>query len=232
MAEEMIVDKGGREERVRVNYPSNAKKNRDEPKKPIIEGETPEAREAKKVITGDVVRRKKKFKSKLGDSFAADGSGSVGDYVIAEVLVPAAKNMISDAIKMLTDSIFEGFQQALFGGSRPRRDSRPGYTSYNRVKPTTAYDTRRENNRQIRAVHDFDDILLASRGEAEDVLDQLRELISQYEMAKVSDLYDLVGLTGSFADEKWGWTDLSRATVRLERGGGYLLILPRTEPLD
>jgi hypothetical protein len=85
-------------------------------------------------------------------------------------------------------------------------------------------------SRQQRAQHDFSDIILASRADAEDVLDRLRDLINQYEMATVSDLYDLVGLTGEFTDDKWGWYDLRSAAVQAVRGG-YLLRLPRTQPL-
>lgn len=79
-------------------------------------------------------------------------------------------------------------------------------------------------------MHDFSDIILASRADAEEVLDRLRDLVSQYDVATVNDLYDLVGLTGEFTDDKWGWTDLRTASVRVVRGG-YLLNLPRTQPI-
>jgi hypothetical protein len=79
--------------------------------------------------------------------------------------------------------------------------------------------------------HDFDEIVLATRAEANEVIDRLFDLISKYEQATVSDLYDLVGLEAKFTDEKWGWRDM-RGVQAVRVGGGYLLDLPRPEQLD
>ena len=81
-----------------------------------------------------------------------------------------------------------------------------------------------------KATHNFDGIILESRREAEEVIDRLGDLIDNYDAATVSDLYELVGITGSFTDDKWGWTDIRSAGIRRVREG-YLLQLPRTEPL-
>lgn len=217
MSDEMMVeDGGGRVKPIRVNYPSNSKTAKNEPQRPIIE----------KAITGNVVQRKKPLLNRLGSSMVAEGSESVGQYIVMEVLLPAAKNMISDAVS-------EGINRLLFGDSRPRKaDPRSGYTSYNRVKPSTnTYQPSRDISPRARANHDFNDFMLESRGEAEYVLDRLRDLISTYGAAQVSDLYDLLGVTGSFTDDRWGWSDLTNARVRMIKGG-YLLELPRTEPLE
>jgi hypothetical protein len=107
-----------------------------------------------------------------------------------------------------------------------------GYTNYSRMASRVpgASDPRPPISRQQRAQHDFSDIIIQSRAEAEDVLDGLRNLIHQYEVASVSDFYGLVGLTGEFTDDKWGWYDLRSASIRAIRGG-YVLMLPRTQPI-
>lgn len=226
MSDEMIVDDGGgRQRSVRVNYPANSKRVKENggPQKPILERP-----KEQKVVTGNVVKRKKPLLSRFGNSMVAENSESVGQYIIMEVLLPAAKNMISDAIS-------QGIDRLLFGDGARRRSSevRSAYTSYNRIKPpTTSYDTRRNVSRRTRADDDFSDFVMETRSEAQAVIDRLRGIIEEYEAARVSDLYDLVGLTGSFVDDRWGWTDLTRARVTLARGGGYLLDLPRQEPLD
>jgi hypothetical protein len=212
----MTVDNGGgRQGKVRVDYPANSKRGKDAP----VEKARPE-----KVVEGAVTRRKKGLRDKLAQTFLSEDSSSVFTYVVVDVLVPAAKNAISDAIS-------QGIERMLFGDIRTRRapvgGGRPGgYTNYSRMHE----EPRREMTRQARATHDFSDIVLASRGDAEDVIDRLRDLISQYETATVADLYDLVGLTGDFTDDKWGWYDLRVASVRAVRGG-YLLNLPRTQPI-
>jgi hypothetical protein len=86
-------------------------------------------------------------------------------------------------------------------------------------------------SRQARARHDFDEIVLESRTEAEEVIDRLFDLVSRYESATVADLYELVGLASSHTDHKWGWTDLRGAGVSRVRGG-YLLDLPDPHPLN
>jgi hypothetical protein len=211
---EMDVDIGsGRQSKVRVDYPANSKRAKIPP---------PEKVRPEKVIEGEAVRRKRGIIERMSQTFFSEDSHTVVSYVVMEVLVPAAKNMVSDAVS-------QGIERILFGDSRPRQSaSRPGYTNYSRLGQQM--ERRREMSRQDRAIHNFNDIILDSRGEAEDVLDRLRDLISQYEVATVSDLYDLVGLTGEFTDDKWGWYDLRSASVRAIRGG-YLLNLPRTQPI-
>jgi hypothetical protein len=199
---------GGRERRVRVDYPGNSKKAKETP---------PEKPPVEKVISGDVVQRKTGVASKVVRSFFAEDFHTVMNYVVMEVMVPAAKNLLSDAIS-------QGAERMLNGDSRPRSSagSRPGYTSYNAVSRPTM-------TRQERATHDFRTIIIGSRGEAEDVLDNLRNLINQYQVATVADFYDLTGVSSDFTDRKWGWDDLRSANVRPIRGG-YLLDLPRTMP--
>lgn len=215
MSEMTIDDGGGRQKTAKVNYPSNARADKGKPQKPLIE----------QVTTGVVTQRRKPLMSRITESVTGDSTQSVGEYIVLEVLLPAAKNMISDAVS-------QGIDRLLFGESRRAKSGeRPGYTNYQRASTGTSNYQRRDISPRSRATHDFDDIVLATRSEAEDVLDRLQDLIKQYEVAKVADLYDLVGISGSFTDDRWGWTDLRDARVRNIRGG-YLLELPRTQPID
>jgi hypothetical protein len=209
-------------------FPSNTRKARipdeNEPKK------------IEKVTTGEVVTRKMPLgKRLLGTFFGGDAKGVVG-HVIAEVLLPAAKDAIADAFS-------QGIERLIFGEARStsrRTGQRPGgssgYVSYNRYSsPTSPPAGRREEPRNVsrraRGAHDFDEIILATRIEAEEVIDRLFDLVARYEQATVSDLYELVGVSGNFTDEKWGWTDVRGAGVTRIRNG-YLLDLPRPVQLD
>ena len=74
-------------------------------------------------------------------------------------------------------------------------------------------------------------VILETRAEAEDVIARLDELVDLYGMASVADLYDLVGISGQYTDNKYGWTDVRNAShVRVR--DGYLLKLPKARPLD
>jgi hypothetical protein len=132
-----------------------------------------------------------------------------------------------------------GIEMLLFGekkGSRTTRDRGRSYVSYNSYsnRDRDRRDDRRDRDRSsvARARHNFDDIILETRGEAEEVLSCLADLTQDYGQASVADLYDLVGITGQFTDNKWGWTDISSASATRARNGGYVLNLPKPILLD
>lgn len=218
---ENMAEQGDKPKIAYSNLPANSHKSKD-PK-------GPPPKDVKKVISGEVVERKKPLTKRIAETFAGEDARSVGGYILFEVIIPAAKTMISDAVS-------QGIERMLFGdGYSSRRRSSQGYTPYNRIHGSAQTagrgDERRAISQRGRATHDFKEIVLSTRAEAEEVLDRLSDLISDYDVALVSDLYDLVGITGSFTDDKWGWTSLAGSSVQPVRGG-YLLNLPRTQSID
>ena len=57
------------------------------------------------------------------------------------------------------------------------------------------------------------------------------ELIDTYQMVKVADLYDLVGISCDYTANNYGWTNLRNASVERVRDG-YILKLPKALPID
>ena len=72
--------------------------------------------------------------------------------------------------------------------------------------------------------------MLESRGEADAVLSRMDEIMEEYDIVRVADLYDLVGITGDYTDNKYGWTNIRDAKVVRVRDG-YKIQLPRAMPL-
>jgi len=205
-------------------FPSNSRTPRRDPE--------PERKKIEKVICGDAKQQKRGWGKRMTETFLEDNTRSVGDYVFHDVLIPAAKAMISDMVS-------GGIEMLLFGQRRGRSTYREGgrsYTNYNSV----SYRGREigrpqapEISRTARARHDFDDVVLPTRGDAESVLSELFDLTRDFGMASVADFYDLCGIETNFTDNKYGWTDLRGANVsRQVRGGGYIINLPRTQPID
>lgn len=183
-----------------------------------------------KVITGTAVARKKPLGRRIVETFTVEDSYSVGAYLLFEVLIPSAKTLIMDMVTL-------GLERKFYGDGRPGSRSsfgrRPGggsFTNYSRM-----YKEERPISRDIskrdRETQNFDGIVLSDRGEAELALDRLTELIDQFGTASVADLYKSVGITASFQDDKWGWTELGRSRIERTREG-YVLDLPRPVPLD
>lgn len=201
--------------------------------KPAIspkKGEKPEKKVEKIVTDETVIQRKTPLGKKLKELFIGDDARSVGHYVFVDVIIPATKDLLHDIV-------IQAVERTLFGTSRAssrRADTRPsgplGHIQYNRMSGNHR-DDRPTMSRRARATHDFQEIVLTKRVEAEAVIDQLFALISQYNEATVGDLYDMVGIDSTFADQKWGWTDLRGADVVRVRNG-YLLDLPRPVALD
>lgn len=219
-------------EPLKMDFPSNSHKDKvkcetkDEPKK------------VNKVITGTVVKRKKSLGKRFIETFVGEDIGNVKDYIIHDVLIPSGKDVITDIVKGIVDTVQGTIEVALYGErkrSSSNRDRGRSYVSYNNYSSRDRDRDKREDRRDIsargRARHNFDEIVLTSRGEAEEVLSHLVDLTIDYGQATVSDLYDLVGITEAFTDNKYGWKDLSSASTSRIREG-YVLNLPKPVLLD
>lgn len=190
-----------------------------------------EGKNLKRVTSSEPVRKRKPLRKQFKETLVAGDFKSAMQYVVLDVLLPAAKDMIVEAGA-------QGMEKLIFGDSRRRGSVPPssgptGYVQYHRMAGglgSRLTSAQRVLSRQARARHDFDEILLESRAEAEEVIDQLSEVMSRYGTATVADLYELVGLASAHTDHKWGWTDIRGAGVSRSRDG-YLLDLPDPHPI-
>lgn len=206
-------------------YPGNSNKERmnkqEEPKKEI-----------KKVASA--TKRKKSMTKKFKEAFVGeDGDNqSVADYILYDVLVPAAKNTISDMVTGGIEMLLYGERR---GGSRMNRDRGRSYVNYSGYSTARREDDRVHSSSRVRrSARDRvynDDIVLPTRGEAEQVIDSLLDIIDQYGSASIADLYSLTGIDSDFTDNSYGWTNLATASVSRTRDG-YILNLPRACPID
>ena len=176
-------------------------------------------KKTEKIISGKVVTKKKGTMEKIFNMIVPDTGKDLKDMIMEDIVVPTVKKVISDIV----DSI-------LFGKSGRNRSSdnksRVSYSNYyncsNRdreTKPTRSYS----NN--------YDDIILESRGEAELVIDRMREYIDSYGIVTVAELYEFIGVTKDYTTRNYGWTNLDTARVNRVREG-YLLVLPQAMPIN
>lgn len=177
------------------------------------------------VVSGKVIKKQRSFGQKLSETFFGDDARSVGDYILHDVLIPAMKSTLSDMVG-------GGIEMLLFGekksSSRSRlfRDRDRSYVPYNRLSRRDDLEDRRYMSRSARSRHDFDDIILETRGEAEDVLSHMVDLIEDYGVASVGDYYDLLGIESNFTDNKYGWINVADGYIDRTRDG-YCIRLPR-----
>ena len=196
--------------------PNNSHKYRD------IQKQKEEIKKIERVTHGEVKFKKKSSVRQFFDQFIQEDGEKIKSYVLGEVLIPSIKNAISDVVTNTINILFYGDA----GRSKRNVADRVSYRSY--------YDssTRRESRTPMTYNgYSYDDIILSTRGEAEDVLSRMDELIDSYGLVRVADLYDLVGITGSFTDNKYGWTNIRNAEIMRVRDG-YMIKMPRAVPID
>ena len=199
-------------------YKPNSHKSREEQRESVPE------KKVEKVIAGTAKSKKKNEIQKFADVFISEDVTNVKSYILLDVLVPAIKKAISDIVT-------NGIDMILYGGSnRTKSNSAASKVSY-RSYYDRGNDRRDYNLARTKTGYNYDDIILDNRGEAEDVLSRMDELISTYGLVSVADLYDLVGVTGNYTDNKYGWTDIRSASVIRVRDG-YMLKLPKALPLN
>lgn len=211
------------------DFPANSQKAKARSETPP----PPERPKIERVTTAEAVRRKRGLGRKFKDTFIAGNARDTVDYMIVDVVVPAIKDTMIDA--------FQGGIERLFNGNthRSRRHSAPSaYSTAPRVNyqsmskpPSAEFPAQRMLSRRARNQQDFGEIIIESRREAEDVLEQMYEILSRFGEVKLSDLYTMTGIASSHVDHKWGWTSLQGAKLARTRDNRFLLDLPEPEDL-
>ena len=201
-------------------YPSNSHKARAERK-------AKEEIKIEKVTKGKISKKQKGLFSRMRDDFGGDDARSVGQYILYDVFIPAFKDLIFDIIR-------GGTERALFGESsrdsnRVTRDRGRSYVSYSSIYNRDRKDNRRRYTERTRLE---EDIIFETREDAEIVLERLLDLIEEFDQASVADLYSLVGVSAAYTDNRWGWDNIARASVRGNARSGYYLDMPNPIPLD
>lgn len=174
-----------------------------------------------KIISGKAKIKKKNDVQKFADVFIAEDTHKVKNYIFMDVLLPAMKKAIYDVVT-------GGAKMFLYGTTNNRESTSSRSASWRNYyaddkstrTPTSSY----------RNSYNIGNIVLEDRVEAEEVLIKMDEIISRYGLVRVADLYELVGITGNYTDNDYGWTSLNTARVDIVRDG-YLLKLPRVMPL-
>lgn len=180
------------------------------------------------IPSGKARTKKKSGLSNITKSIISDDAQNVKSYILMDVLIPSLKKAISDIVT-------NGIDMILYGETGHAKNSNAGRVSYRNYydnKPTDrftrgdstkdSHDTSR--NRGGKAM--FEDIIVDSRGEAEDILSSMGEYLDAYPVISIADMYDLANIT-SFPHtyNNYGWKSVAGAKVIPVRDG-YLIKMP------
>ena len=204
------------------NLPDNSKTNRNKQKEETIGKAPVNEKRAEKVVHGKVKTKKNEMR-KLTNVFISEDASNVKNYIIMDVIVPAVKKALYDLVVGALDITLYGGRG---NGKRPSAD-KVSYRDYNSISKSG--DRLYEGTRTTSG-YSYDDIVVETRGEAEAVLSRMDEIMEEYEIVRVADLYDLVGITGDYTDNKYGWTNIRNASIVRVRDG-YKINMPRAIPI-
>jgi hypothetical protein len=203
------------------NLPDNSHKSRNDRKQ--LEAPAQPEKRVEKVVHGKVKAKKNEMR-KWTDLIISEDVVNVKNYILMDVIIPSVKKAIYDLIVGTLD-------MSLYGG-RGGNSRRPGadkisYVDYNGA---SRRDDHSRGVTRTASGYSYDDITVETRGEAEAVLTRMDEIMEAYEQVRVADLYDLVGITGDYTDNKYGWTNIRNARIVRTRDG-YKIEMPRAHAL-
>lgn len=218
---------------IRDQYPSNSYKSRDKAQYEVEEpADIPDKKEVRKVTDARV--RKQGLVRRIAKSIVEDSIETAKERAIEDIIVPGFKTLIFDTITEMFDvMLFGGGGERPFRGSdrrygNSRKSDRTSYSDY--YQGGSKRGASRGAQESSRYLYEPDDIIVDTRTEARNVLDELDYTIRKYGQASVADFYDIVGVTGDWTDNQYGWTNLRGATIKPVRDG-FMIVLPRTQVL-
>lgn len=178
-----------------------------------------------KVVSGKAAKHKRSGMTKFTDVFVEEDMTTVKGYLFSDVIVPAIKDAVANVIT-------DGVNMLLFGETRGGRryshgSSRTPYESIYNSRSSKASTRKRVSG------YAYDNVVLETRGEAEEVLDNMYELVDTYGVASVMDLYDLAGLETRHTDGHYGWDadSINSATIVRRSRDEYEIKMPRPKQI-
>lgn len=160
---------------------------------------------------------------RVRDTFINEDTKSIFSYIMNDVLIPAAKDMIFEAIT-------GGLSMRLFGDSRGyTRPAKTGHTNYNKISShrSTSYIQPRtpKETRQMAPRNRGYNIKVPTKGEAYEILDRLCTYIERCGYATVNDLCKELDWETEYTYNSYGWVDLDDVRIR-PRGNEWVLEIP------
>lgn len=175
------------------------------------------------VVSGSTVTQKKSGLGKFKDSIIAEDARSVGSWLLSEVVYKSIK-------KFVYDMVTNGIDMLLYGETSHAKANNNGLSKISYGSYYSGYKSSNDSLKTTTAnasVFDYDNIIFSNRGDAEAVLSTMLEILDQFGVVSVGDLYDLANVnTQNYTVNKFGWTNLRNAQVMRCRDG-YILKLPK-----
>lgn len=190
------------------------------------------------IIGEPPVKRKPGFLYAIfGSVLEGVGDQPIGKYLVTAIILPSIRDLIFDTVVKTAEMSLYGnrasgmSRRPSIGGGVIQQKTQVPYskisTAWGGASQPKAITEEPERNAKVA----YTDYLFGSRGDAERMLEALRDLIETYEVCSIADFYDFAGLQDDFTLNRWGWRDLSTASVH-RVAGGYIINFPQPVPIS
>ena len=141
------------------------------------------------------------------------------EWALDDVIIPGVKNFIINSVAMaLTGKTYTG--PSYYGSAK--KPEQYGSYYYGSKSKTPVSNVQRGRYRGV---------VLDTRMDAEAVFEQFSELMEEFGMVSVAELYSLAEMESESVDNNYGWTTMRNAGV-VKVPDGWLIDLPQPRPFD
>lgn len=184
-------------------------------------------REKKTPIVSGAVLSKRPPQRRLFNFLFAESPRTLGATI--------GKNIVMPRLKMALEESLNGFLSGMLWGDSTNRplpnavrqaQLRGQMTGYSAISTQGALQQAQSAVVQRPTSGNYDDVVLPTIQEAENLLVMMIDHLNQYNLVTVGDLYEWADLPVAVAHNGYGWTNLNSAQIK-PVNGGFLLELPR-----
>lgn len=206
-----------------MDYAGNSNKSKTVGDKIAVPAETRKPKE--KVITGEVIVKEPGIGTRFKGIFFGGDFDTAARYVAAEVLLPALRNLLVDAVS-------KGADRLIYGDNGPRRRSAitTSYAprvQYNNPAATRAYlpdqAPRWKESDSGKAAPTW---IVGTKADADLISERVMDIVDAYQIVSQADVLDMLGLPSTAIDNKWGWDGLPTIGVKQVREGWEISFPP------
>lgn len=187
---------------------------------------TPPKKDIKPVVSG-AKKVQRPATRRFMDYILAESPKAIAKKVVDEVVVPRVKAGIEQAFnEFLSGMLWNNSMHRPPSGIVSGPVLRGGGVNYNVIssQPNSMAQARQAVGGSSSG--NYQDLTVPTQQYAETLLANMIELMNQYRVVTVADLYELAGMTTAISDNSYGWTSLDTARINKVRDG-YSLELPR-----
>lgn len=206
-------------------YPSNTLKERNK------QAQKKEKPDLKCVVSGKSKPIPQSLWSKVFVGIKPASGQTMKSFIFDEIVTPLIQRAVVEGVTGAINYLVKGDAYA------DRKNSSSFGKSYINYNGISSGKSNANGSQYVysgkNSGMEIENVWFESRVDAQRVLDEMQNVIANYDILTVNGFYDIIGRTNIIdpSNEKFGWSDLRNAYITASRGG-WVIHLPHPMPID